>query len=105
MWSICQGAELGLPHTNNAVEGQRRTFQHTVGYSHPTVYELINSMRLEQFHTENLKAKIETGQNVIRKNQKYAQVTATIRRQVDDFNQWEPLDYLRGTSHNSELNV
>ena len=21
MWSICQGAELGLPHTNNAVEG------------------------------------------------------------------------------------
>ena len=62
-------------------------------------------MRLEQSHTENLKAKIDAGQNVVRKNQKYIRVTAAIRRLVDNFHQREPLDYLRGTSHNIELNV
>ena len=71
MWSIYQRAELGLPCTNDAVEGWHRAFQHTVGYAHPTVYKLINSMRLEQPHTENLKAKIDAGQNVVRKIQKY----------------------------------
>ena len=80
-------------------------FQHTVGYAHPTVYKLINSMRLEQPHTENLKAKIDAGQKVVRKNQKYVRVTSAIRRLADNFNQREPLDYLRDISHNIELNV
>ena len=105
MWSMYQRAVLGLPHTNNAVEGWHRAFQHTVGYAHPIVYKLINSMRLEQSHAEILKAKIDTGQNVARKNQKYVRVIAAIRRLVDNFNQREPLDYLRGISHNIELNV
>ena len=87
MWSMCQRAELGLPSTNNAVEGWHRAFKHTVGYAHPTVYKLINSTRLEQSHTENLKVKIDAGQNVVRKNQKHVRVTAAIRRLVDNFNQ------------------
>ena len=105
IWSMYQQAELGLSRTNNAVEGWHRAFQHTVGYVHPTVYKLINSMRLEQSHTENLKAKIDAGQNLVTKNQKYVRVTAAIRRLVDNFNQRKPLDYLRGISHNIELNV
>ena len=105
IWSMYQRTELGLPLTNNAVEGWHRAFQHTVGYVHPTVYKLINSMRLEQSHTKNLKAKIDAGQNLVRKNQKYVRVTAAIRRLVDNFNQRKLLDYLRGISHNIELNV
>ena len=31
MWSMYQRAELGLPRTNNAVEGWHTSFQHTVG--------------------------------------------------------------------------
>ena len=68
MWSMYQQAELGLPRTNNAVEGWHGAFQHTVGYAHPKVYKLINSMRLEQSHTENLKVKIDAEKNVARKN-------------------------------------
>ena len=44
MWSMYQRAELELLRTNNAVEGWHRTFQHTVGYAHPTVYKLIHSI-------------------------------------------------------------
>ena len=51
--------KVGIEHSN------------ILGYAHPTVYKLINSMRLEQPHTENLKAKIDAGQNVVRKIQKY----------------------------------
>ena len=58
-----------------------------MGDTHPTVYILINSMQLEQSHTENLKAKIDAGQNVVRKNQTHVRVTAAIRRLVDNFNQ------------------
>ena len=85
------------------MEGWHRAFKHTVGYAHPTIYKLINSMRLEKSHTENLKTKIDAQQNVVRKNQKYVRVTAAIRKLVDNFNQREPLDYLRGISHNIEL--
>ena len=74
MLSMYQRVELGLPSSNNAVEGWHRAFQHTEGYAHAAVYKLINSMRLEQSHTENLKAKIDVWQNVVRKNQKYVQV-------------------------------
>ena len=87
VWPMFQQSELGLPRTNNAVEGWYRAFQHTVGDTHPTVYILINSMQLEQSHTENLKAKIDAGQNVVRKNQTHVRVTAAIRRLVDNFNQ------------------
>ena len=41
MWPMHQRAELGLPRTNNAVEGWHWAFQHTVGYTHTTVYKLI----------------------------------------------------------------
>ena len=74
MWSMYQRAELGLPRTNNPVESWHRAFEHTVGYAHPTVYKLINSMRLEQSHTENLKTKMDAGQNVVINNQKYVNV-------------------------------
>ena len=105
LWSMYRLAELGLPRTNNAMEGWHRAFQHTVGYAHRTVYKLINSMRLEQSHTQNLKSKIDAGKNVVRKNQKYVRVNAAIRRLIDNSNQQELLDYLRGISHNIELNV
>ena len=98
-----QRPEFGLSCTKNAVEGWHRAFQHAVGYTHPRIYKLINSIRLEQSHTENLKAKIDTGQNVVKKNQKYVRATAVIRRLVDNFNQREPLDFRRGISHNIEL--
>ena len=62
-------------------------------------------MRLEQSHTQNLKAKIDAGKNVVRKNQKHVRVNAAIRRLIDNSNQQELLNYLRGISHNIELNV
>ena len=86
MWSMYQRAEPGLPRTNNAVEGWHRAFQHTVGYAHPTVYKLINSMRLQQSHTENLKAKIDAGQNQEKESGVRMSNTAAIRRLVDNFN-------------------
>ena len=74
MLSMYQRVELERPGSNNAVEGWQRAFQHTEGYAHPAVYKLNNSMRLEQSHTETLKAKIDVWQNVVRKSQKYVRV-------------------------------
>ena len=86
------------------MESWDRTLQNTVSYVHPTIYKSINSIKLWQSHTEDLKAKIGAGQNAVKKNQKYVRVTA-IKTLLDNFNEREPLDYLRGISHNIELNV
>ena len=105
MWPVYQRIEFGLQRIDNAVEHWHRAFSYTVGYNHPTVYKLINSIRLEQSYTENLKAKIDVGRNVVKNNQIYVRVTTAIRILVDNFNQLESLDHLHGTSHNIELSV
>ena len=80
-------------HNNNNCNNRNNNDNNNIGYTHPTVYKLIDSIRLEQAQTENLKGKIDTWQNVVKKNQKYVRATTAIRRLVDNFNQWEPLDY------------
>ena len=82
-----QRPDFGLPRTKNTVEVWHRAFQHTVGSTHVKVYRLINSIGLEESHTENVTGKIDAGQNVIKKNKKYLRVTAVVRRLVDNFNQ------------------
>ena len=75
-------------HNNN--NNCNNSNNNNIVYTHPTVYKLI---RLEQSLTENLKAEIDTWQNLVKKNQKYVRATTAIRRMVDNFNQREPLDY------------
>ena len=50
------------PRTNNSVEAWHRAFQRTVGYVHPTVYKLIEALRLEQSNTENSVVRLQAGQ-------------------------------------------
>ena len=51
IWYVKDRIEDGLPRMKNSVEGWHRSFQQTVDCHHPTVYNLVASMR-EQESTE-----------------------------------------------------
>ena len=59
------------PRTTNAVEGWHRVFQHTVGYTHPTNYKLIESIQLERYYSRNMKTKIDAEQYVVKNSKMY----------------------------------
>ena len=105
MWSIHQRTIDELPRTNNSVEAWHRAFQGTVGYVHPTVYKLIEAIRLEQSHTENLLVRIHNGQHRPTKNAKYQRKEAALKTLATDFANRNLQDYLRAVSHHCELNV
>lgn len=105
LWSVHDRVVQGLPRTNNSVEAWHRAFQGTVGYVHPTVYKLVESIQLEQSHTENIVTKINAGRTVIKVNAKYARVNTALTTLVYGFDGQNYPDYLRSISHNIELNV
>ncbi len=105
LWSVHDRVVEGLPRTNNAVEGWHRAFQGTVGFVHPTVYKLIDAIRLEQSHTENVVTRINAGQVVTKKNAQYVRVDAAIQTLVANFGDRHIVDFLRGISYNVSLNV
>ena len=63
MWFMFERVEIGLFRATNTVEGWHRVFQHTVGYAHPSNCKLIESIQLEQYYSQNMKTKIDTGQS------------------------------------------
>ena len=61
VWNVNARVAQYLPRTNNRVEAWHRAFQKTVGYVHPTVYKLIEAIRLEQSSTGNAVVKLQAG--------------------------------------------
>ena len=57
VWSAYSRVMLDLPKTNNVIKACHRAFQGTVGYIHPTIYKLVDAIRLEQSHTENVECR------------------------------------------------
>ena len=41
----------------------------SIGHMHPTIYKFIETLRLEQSHTSNKVIRIDSGQEVGKKNQ------------------------------------
>jgi hypothetical protein len=57
-----EGTLYKLPRTNNAVEGWHRAFQTSVGASHPSIYNLIEKLHLEQASSERVLTRIMAGE-------------------------------------------
>ena len=53
--------KIGLPRTNNGIEGWHWMFEDPVGYAHPSKYKLIDSIQLENSHSGNMETKIDGG--------------------------------------------
>ncbi|CAF1111998.1 unnamed protein product [Brachionus calyciflorus] len=60
MWSCHKRTVLGLPRTNNNLEGWHNALQSSIK-THPHLLSFINSIKLEQSNSENLYAQLCSG--------------------------------------------
>jgi len=96
LWNMRSRVADGLPRTNNSVEGWHHAFQASVSCHHPNTYKLVEHIKAEQDHTEQLIARFNAGnQTAVSSRNKYIQVTRRLAALLPTF--------LRGVAHNIEL--
>ena len=105
VWCVHERVQQHLPRTNNSVEAWHRAFQRTVGYVHPTVYKLIEALRLEQSNTENSVVRLQAGQRAPAANAACRQKELRLQTVVGSFSEERLSDYVRSVAHNCELSV
>ncbi|RNA01702.1 hypothetical protein BpHYR1_007717 [Brachionus plicatilis] len=84
LWNYFERTRLGLPRTNNNLEGWHNAFQSTIR-SHPHLLVLVDNLRLEQSNTENLYIKLSTGQ-INKRKTIYVILEEQITNIITDFN-------------------
>jgi hypothetical protein len=107
MWNMHERQENGLARTNNSLEGWHRAFQGSVSFSHPTLWKLVNLLDKEIGYQRARVAQIRTGNDVDQHRREYVEVNRRITRLFESWKRREMTDveFLRGISHNIEVNV
>jgi hypothetical protein len=83
LWNCYERTRLGLPRTNNNLEGWHNALQATIK-SHPHLLSLIDSLKLEQSNTENVYVKLSTG-NVNKRKAVYVMLEEQLTNIISDF--------------------
>jgi hypothetical protein len=98
MWNVYR-TEM---KTNNALEGWHARFNSIVSKHHPNLWHLVESLRAEQDATEVTINQVLAGNVVNRRNRRFEQVEARIKRITRryDSGQSDVMEYIIGISHN-----
>lgn len=99
LWNCFDAAKLCTSKPNNACEGWHRSFSELIGASHPTIWKFLETLKDEQARNEAIREQYIAGAEPPRKK-KYKDTALRIQRIVNDFENCELLDYLRGIAHN-----
>ncbi len=103
MWNVHTRTLEGFPRTNNHAEAANRRLQAEIQLDHPTIWRLIDSLKLVQRGRDLFQQQLIAGNLPPKKLRKYIQADERILRIVRDFANRNILDYLRGISHNFEM--
>jgi hypothetical protein len=105
IWNMHDRFQFKLPRTNNAVEGWHRAFQTSVGASHPSIFNLIEKLQIEQSSTERILAKILSGVTFpLFSNIKYKKINDKIENIINDYDYRTKIDFLKGIAFNLSFN-
>ena len=105
LWSMYDRVLHDEPRTTNLLEGWHRRFSTVVAKHHPNIYEFIGCLRAEQARSETVISKMVMGEapRKIRKIEKEKNVR--IKKIVQEFQDREMNDNLRGLAYNIKYNV
>jgi hypothetical protein len=104
VWNVRDRLEHGLPRTNNSLEGWHRAFAVSVGASHPTIFRLVEILRIEQGSTETKLARQHAGDRQPPASKaKYVKLDRRLRELVTNYDEEHYEDFLRGVSYNVSL--
>jgi hypothetical protein len=100
LWNVFDAVVDGLPKTNNACEGWHRGFMELVGGHHPTIWKFFKALKLEQSKNEMVVEQYLAGQAPPAGKKKYRDCAARIQRIVAQYDDLDPIDFLRALAHN-----
>ncbi|ESN98187.1 hypothetical protein HELRODRAFT_177435 [Helobdella robusta] len=81
-------------------DGWHRAFSELIGASHPTVWKFISSLKDEQALNEGKIEQYVAGANPPPSKKVYRDTAVRIKRIVQDYDNRDRMDYLRGLAHN-----
>ena len=107
LWNMLERQEYQQARTNNAIEGWHRAFQGSLQVSHPTLWRYIEAIQREMAFQTARYNQIRAGNSPDRKHKEYEQVNRRIARKMQEYRNEEISrpEFLRGISHNVEINV
>ncbi|XP_068204154.1 uncharacterized protein [Palaemon carinicauda] len=99
LWNVFERFQMGLPRTNNAVEGWHTAFQGSLSCSHPTVWLLIEALRKEESLQRTKYLGIMSGEP-LRKKKKYENLERRLKSVIDSREDVEITVYLKHLAYN-----
>lgn len=103
LWNCFESAKICGSKTNNSCEGWHRAFSESIGASHPTIWKFLEILKKEQAKNEAMiEHYVAGGENPPRKK-KYKETALRIQKIVNDYENRNVTDYLRGIAHNLSL--
>ena len=96
VWNMYEQTLQRLPRTNNAVEGGHHSFQANVGGCHPNFWKFIDILKREQNLAQVHIARARAGHQPEPQRRRYQDSNQRILNIVQDFNNRDTIDYLRG---------
>ncbi len=101
LWNMVDRTQVGLPRTNNHIEGWHNRFSLNVDGVHPTFWKFVESLQREESLVRAEIHQLLGGHQVVQKR-KYAQCAERVRNIVNDYpvRRANILNYLESIAHN-----
>ena len=105
LWNMHDRTLMEDDRTNNAYEGWHRRFASIVTCHHPTIWKVIECLKMEQATTERELERLVAGHAGPKRKKRYQQYDEWLRALLHSFENRPPREFLRGIAHNLAFNV
>lgn len=103
LWNVYNRTIDNQQRTNNDIEGWHRGFQAACGTLFPNIYRFIDALKRQQSMHNFEITQMVAGMPRNQPNKKYAAISTRIRGIVQDYENRNIIDYLRGIAYNFEF--
>lgn len=104
VWSVYNRVLTNADRTNNHAEAAHRRLQTELSMNNPTIWNLITGLKTIQRGRDVFFEHLLAGNEPPRKKRKYLEADTRIRNLVQDYHNRNIIQFLRGISHNYEMN-
>ena len=88
-WNATDRVETSLNRTNNYCESFNKTFSTVVGHAHPTIYNFLSAIQLEQASTEGKITSYRQGVQPPKRKRVYLEKDAKLKHIVSTYHRYE----------------
>lgn len=103
IWNVFSSVAESLPRTNNAVEGWHTGFSSMIVANHATIYSFIEAFKKDEILSRQQQQELELGNPRPASRKLYRDTTKHIESIVKEYGIRKPMEYLRASAHNFQL--